>query len=148
MTTSRFSHVPKSSSTPWWAALTIAGIVIVTGFIAAIFGGVIALALTAAFGLLALTVKDFRLGLIILVLMMPFQNTAFLPSTTGFNLNYYFSVITFAVLFFGLSNEAFAGGRVSKISCVVVRPSSVCGLDDWTYASGTGARNVYPTDWA
>lgn len=101
MSHSSYFSLPKPAGTPWWAVLIIIATTLLAGLIAAIFGGVVALVLVLGLVLLALTVNNFRIGLVVLVLILPFQNTAFLPSTTGFNLTYYFSVITLAVLFFG-----------------------------------------------
>jgi len=68
------------------------------GAIAALFGGVAALILFAPVLPVLFTLKDFRVGLIALMLITPFQNTPFLPSFTGFNIVNYLTAATLGSL--------------------------------------------------
>lgn len=68
------------------------------GAIAALYGGVAALILFAPVLPIIFTLMDFRVGLIALMLITPFQNTPFLPSFTGFNIVNYLTAATLGSL--------------------------------------------------
>lgn len=77
------------------------------GAIAALFGGVAALILFFPVLPVIFTLKDFRIGLIALIFITPFQNTPFLPSFTGFNIVNYLTAATF-----GSMMLAYITGRI------------------------------------
>ena len=83
------------------AGLTVMIVLIVAAFfglIAGAGGGLYLLAFVAVTLSVVLALFDFRFGLVLLILILPFQNTALLPSFTGFNLVYYLSVVSLGSL--------------------------------------------------
>lgn len=73
------------------------------GAVAGIFGGLTALLIFLPVLPLIFTLRDYRVGLVVLVLITTFQNTIFLPSFTGFNIVSYLTVATLASLVFAHS---------------------------------------------
>lgn len=71
---------------------------ILFGTIAAFFGGVLALIVFAPIIPIAFIVSDYRVGVVLLMLIAPFQNTPFLPSFSGFNINNYLTAATLGSL--------------------------------------------------
>lgn len=59
---------------------------LVFGAIAALFGGALALLLFAPIFAAIFIFIDYRVGVVLLVVILPFQHTPFLPSFTGFNI--------------------------------------------------------------
>lgn len=67
---------------------------ILFGTIAAFFGGVLALIVFAPIIPIVFILSDYRVGVVSLMLIAPFQNTPFLPSFSGFNINNYLTAAT------------------------------------------------------
>lgn len=79
-------------------SVAAAFVAVLFGLITAVFGGLVSIALALILILVGLTLRDFRVGLVVLMILIPFQNTVWLPSFTGFNLINYFTAATLGSL--------------------------------------------------
>lgn len=68
------------------------------GALSALFGGIPALLLFAPILPIFFILWDYRVGVVILMLITTFQNTPFLPSFTGFNITNYLTAMTLGSL--------------------------------------------------
>lgn len=71
------------------------------GAIAALFGGVPALILFSPILIVLMLLADFRVGVIVLMIIIAFQHTPFLPSFTGFNIVNYIVAGTLGIVVIG-----------------------------------------------
>ena len=88
-------------SANWKAGLILTFVLALATFVGLITGaggGLYLVAFVAVAMSVVAALYDFRIGLALLILVTPFQNTALLPSFTGFNIVYYLSVVSAASL--------------------------------------------------
>lgn len=88
------------NSSPLLLALFI-GVSIFFGLVAGIFGGLPAIILFVPIFPAIFILRDFRVGVVILMLLIAFQHTPFLPSTQGFNIVNYLVAATLLSFFVG-----------------------------------------------
>jgi O-antigen ligase len=123
----------KNSSTP--VLLGFVFLAMLFGSAVAILGGLVPVVAALVLLLVVLTLTDFRIGVLILIFLVPFQKTVWLPSFTGFNLINYFTVTTLAAV---VANRLFRGIPVARFPRYMV----------WFYvvpillATAYGARSV------
>lgn len=82
------------------------------GGVSAAFGGLAALLLFLPIAPVLLTLHDYRIGLVVLIVLAPFEHTKLLPSFPGFN------IINYLTLFVMLSffvQQAFKKEKITKI---------------------------------
>ena len=78
---------------------------IIFGIIIALFDGLFALILFAPIVAILFILRDYRIGVVILVIILPFQHTPFLPSFTGFNIVNYLTTASLISMLLSKTKE-------------------------------------------
>ena len=78
---------------------------VIFGIIIALFDGMLALLIFAPIVAIMFVVRDYRIGIVILVIILPFQHTPFLPSFTGFNIVNYLTAASLVSMLLGKTKE-------------------------------------------
>ena len=78
---------------------------IVFGTIIALFDGMMALLLFSPIVAILFIIREYRIGVILLIVILPFQHTPFLPSFTGFNIVNYLTAASLISMLLGKSRD-------------------------------------------
>ena len=89
----------KSNAAQWLLIMTGLFLAMLLGLVSAVANGWIALLLLAPIAAMAMVLRDFRVGAVLLMLLMPVQYSPLLPQSTSLNLVNLITVATFASLF-------------------------------------------------
>src|SRR5579872_6920522 len=88
-------YIAKKSNMNKGLMMYSAFLAVIFGAIIAIFGGPIAFLLFAPILPIIFLLRDFRIGVVLLIFLLPIQHTLLLPSFTGFNIVTYLAATTF-----------------------------------------------------
>ncbi|MYN47378.1 hypothetical protein GTP23_20245 [Pseudoduganella sp. FT93W] len=107
--------VKKAKSSHWVAMLIGLTLAVVFGLIGAVADGWLALLLFAPIIPVALVLADFRIGAVLLMVLLPLQNSPLLPNFTGFNIINFIVLGTMVSMYLSYFGGKVKFFRISKV---------------------------------
>jgi O-antigen ligase len=102
---------------------------VVLGFLSAVVNGDLVALVSISFLPLIASLLNFRIGLVVLVMILPFQHTPLLPQFAGFNLINYFSIATLVSVGIHSNDETAITPRIpSKFISAYLLPVTIGAL--------------------
>ena len=127
------SMVAKNETAPLMFMLFYLLLAMVFGIVIAMFDGVLALLIFAPIVAILFIFREYRIGVVVLVIIIPFQHTPFLPSFTGFNIVNYLTTASLISMLIGKTKDFIYAPFPKVFWWAYLVPIGIAGLHGLLY---------------